>query len=119
MSIEDLLLLKRLSYLLVLKPFGNSCSSISVLDVQVIDCLIRKIPFAREQILSRAIGGKVSRAESWDIGLRTVQLSSTSKPFSSLNLPTLLSIIECHRDEVHFSDFSVLFSAFLIAFTSG
>ncbi|OWM87718.1 gamma-glutamyl peptidase 5-like [Punica granatum] len=52
------------------------------------------------QIISRAIGGKVGRAKSWDIGLRKIQLSLTSKPFSSLNLPTMLSIIECHRDEV-------------------
>ncbi|KAK4747849.1 hypothetical protein SAY87_014435 [Trapa incisa] len=52
------------------------------------------------QILSIAVGGKVGRAKSWDISLRTVQLSPTLTPISSLNLPSSLSIIECHRDEV-------------------
>ncbi|GAB4853339.1 hypothetical protein Ancab_017518 [Ancistrocladus abbreviatus] len=54
------------------------------------------------QILSRALGGKTGRARSgWDIGVTTVQLStSSSKCFSSLKIPTVLSIIECHRDEI-------------------
>ncbi|GMJ03474.1 hypothetical protein like AT2G23970 [Hibiscus trionum] len=54
------------------------------------------------QILCRALGGKTGRAISgWDIGLTTVHLSpSSSKLFSSLKIPTTLSIIECHRDEV-------------------
>ncbi|OIV91585.1 hypothetical protein TanjilG_08997 [Lupinus angustifolius] len=54
------------------------------------------------QILGRALGGKVSRSPSgWDIGVRTITFSSSSLlPFSSLKLPSNLSIIECHRDEI-------------------
>lgn len=52
------------------------------------------------QILGRALGGRVERAKSWDIGLRTVQLSPSFKRFSSLELPAQLSVIECHQDEV-------------------
>ncbi|XP_021816825.1 gamma-glutamyl peptidase 5-like [Prunus avium] len=53
------------------------------------------------QILSRALGGKSGRAiTGWDIGIRTVHLSASSKAFSSLKIPALLSIYEIHRDEV-------------------
>lgn len=53
------------------------------------------------QILSRALGGKVCRNISgWDIGVATVHFSSSSKQIGSLKMPALLSIIECHRDEV-------------------
>ncbi|OIV96186.1 hypothetical protein TanjilG_14863 [Lupinus angustifolius] len=54
------------------------------------------------QILGRALGGKVSRSPSgWDIGVRTITLStSSSLALSSLKLPSNLSIIECHRDEI-------------------
>ncbi|KAL4281444.1 hypothetical protein GQ457_03G003960 [Hibiscus cannabinus] len=54
------------------------------------------------QILSRALGGKTGRALSgWDIGVTSIHLSSSSsKLFSSLKIPTTLSVIECHRDEV-------------------
>nr|KJB77585.1 hypothetical protein B456_012G145300 [Gossypium raimondii] len=54
------------------------------------------------QVLSRALGGKTGRAISgWDIGVTTIHFSSSSsKLFSSLKIPTTLSIIECHRDEV-------------------
>lgn len=53
------------------------------------------------QILGRSLGGKVSRAPSgWDIGIRTIQLSSSTNLFSSLKIPNLLPIIECHRDEI-------------------
>ncbi|TYH85233.1 hypothetical protein ES332_D02G251400v1 [Gossypium tomentosum] len=54
------------------------------------------------QILSRALGGKTGRAISgWDIGVTAIHLSSsTSTLFSSLNIPTTLSVIECHQDEV-------------------
>lgn len=53
------------------------------------------------QILGRALGGKIGRATSgWDIGVTKVQLSSSSKLFSSLKMPSCLSVIECHRDEV-------------------
>lgn len=52
------------------------------------------------QILGRALGGKIGRARAgWDIGITQVQLYP-SKIFSSLNMPTTLSVIECHRDEV-------------------
>ncbi|XP_022726356.1 gamma-glutamyl peptidase 5-like [Durio zibethinus] len=54
------------------------------------------------QIISRALGGKTGRAISgWNIGLTAVHLSSSSsKLFSSLKIPTTLSLIECHQDEV-------------------
>ncbi|KAK7246700.1 hypothetical protein RIF29_41570 [Crotalaria pallida] len=54
------------------------------------------------QILGRALGGKVTRSPTgWDIGVRTITLSSSSSlAFSSLKLPSKLSIIECHRDEI-------------------
>ncbi|XP_054777705.1 gamma-glutamyl peptidase 5-like [Prosopis cineraria] len=54
------------------------------------------------QILGRALGGKVTRSPTgWDIGVRTVTFSSSSSlALSSLKLPSRLSIIECHRDEV-------------------
>ncbi|KAL9284896.1 hypothetical protein ACSQ67_024720 [Phaseolus vulgaris] len=54
------------------------------------------------QILGRALGGKVTRSPTgWDIGVRTITLTP-SLPFSlsSLDLPSRLSIIECHRDEI-------------------
>ncbi|XP_031126059.1 gamma-glutamyl peptidase 5-like [Ipomoea triloba] len=52
------------------------------------------------QILGRALGGKTGRATSgWDIGVTAVHISS-SKLFSSLNLPASLHVIECHRDEI-------------------
>lgn len=54
------------------------------------------------QILGRALGGKVTRSPTgWDIGVRTVTFSlSSSLALSSLKLPSRLSIIECHRDEL-------------------
>ncbi|XP_004491010.1 gamma-glutamyl peptidase 5-like [Cicer arietinum] len=52
------------------------------------------------QVLGRALGGKVAPSPSgWDIGVRSITLSSHVS-FPSLNLPTKLSIIECHRDEI-------------------
>ncbi|KAM7263575.1 hypothetical protein ACFE04_001258 [Oxalis oulophora] len=52
------------------------------------------------QILCRALGGKTGRAVSgWDLGVTTINLSS-NKLFSSLQIPTNLRIIECHRDEI-------------------
>ncbi|KVH93395.1 gamma-glutamyl peptidase 5-like [Cynara cardunculus var. scolymus] len=54
------------------------------------------------QILARALGGKVARAVSgWDIGVRTINFSSSTTIFANLEMPTSLSLIECHRDEVH------------------
>lgn len=54
------------------------------------------------QVLGRALGGKVGRnAAGWDIGVTDINLSSASaKLFASLKIPTTLSIIECHRDEL-------------------
>ncbi|XP_076958841.1 gamma-glutamyl peptidase 5-like [Bidens hawaiensis] len=53
------------------------------------------------QILARSLGGKVARATSgWDIGLRTINFSTSLKSLASLKLPARLSLIECHRDEV-------------------
>ncbi|KAE8687712.1 receptor-like serine/threonine-protein kinase [Hibiscus syriacus] len=54
------------------------------------------------QILSRALGGRTGRANSgWDIRVRTIHISSSSSNlFTSLKIPTTLSVIECHRDEV-------------------
>ncbi|CAL0311992.1 unnamed protein product [Lupinus luteus] len=54
------------------------------------------------QILGRALGGKVSRSPTgWDIGVRTIIFSpSWPLALSSLQLPSHLSIIECHRDEI-------------------
>ncbi|KAL2936738.1 Gamma-glutamyl peptidase 5 [Bienertia sinuspersici] len=54
------------------------------------------------QILARALGGKTGRASSgWDIGLRTIHISSSSnKQFSTYKIPAMLNIIECHQDEV-------------------
>ncbi|WJX64200.1 glucosinolate gamma-glutamyl hydrolase [Trifolium repens] len=52
------------------------------------------------QVLCRALGGKVGPSPTgWDIGVRSITLSSHACP-SSLDLPTKLSIIQCHRDEV-------------------
>ncbi|CAN1326227.1 Gamma-glutamyl peptidase 5, partial [Linum perenne] len=52
------------------------------------------------QVLCRALGGKVGKATTgWDIGLRRVRIvSSFLEDFSEM--PTSLSIIECHQDEV-------------------
>lgn len=54
------------------------------------------------QILGRALGGKVTRSPTgWDIGVRTITLASTLPyTLSSLDIPSKLSIIECHRDEI-------------------
>ncbi|KAK2374959.1 gamma-glutamyl peptidase [Trifolium repens] len=53
-----------------------------------------------EKVLGRALGRKVGPSPTgWDIGVRSITLSSHACP-SSLDLPTKLSIIQCHRDEV-------------------
>lgn len=57
------------------------------------------------QVLCRSLGGKVGKSYSgWDIGLRKVQITKDLSPFSFLrglhDIPTALSIIECHQDEV-------------------
>ncbi|GFS32724.1 class I glutamine amidotransferase-like superfamily protein [Actinidia rufa] len=40
------------------------------------------------------------RPPGWDIGIRTVHFSPSSKLFASLKMPKMLSVIECHQDEV-------------------
>ncbi|XP_027339184.1 gamma-glutamyl peptidase 5-like [Abrus precatorius] len=51
------------------------------------------------QILGRALGGMVSRSPNgWDIGVRTINVSS-SAPLA-YSLPSKLSIFKCHRDEI-------------------
>ncbi|KAK9098035.1 hypothetical protein Syun_025080 [Stephania yunnanensis] len=57
------------------------------------------------QVLCRALGGKVGRADSgWDIGLRKVEMVHDLLQLNFLDdsdeIPTCLSIIECHQDEV-------------------
>lgn len=61
------------------------------------------------QILGRALGGRIGRANSgWDIGITTIYLSSpvhtsssSSKVFpSTFDVPTAMSVIECHQDEM-------------------
>lgn len=55
-------------------------------------------------MLARALGGKVTRATSgWDIGIQTINISTSTKTFANSKLPTRLKLIECHRDEVHFT----------------
>ncbi|XP_027931084.1 gamma-glutamyl peptidase 3-like [Vigna unguiculata] len=54
------------------------------------------------QIIGRALGGKVGRStKGWDIGVKSINISSSLPfSFSSLNLPSHLSIHKCHRDEI-------------------
>lgn len=57
------------------------------------------------QVLCRALGGKVGKAcTGWDLGIRRVKLVKDFSPCSFLDdlteIPTSLSIIECHQDEV-------------------
>ncbi|XP_022135384.1 gamma-glutamyl peptidase 2-like isoform X2 [Momordica charantia] len=56
------------------------------------------------QVLCRALGGKVGRAETgWDIGVRKVQIMESSEwrfVEDMGEMPSNLSIIECHQDEV-------------------
>ncbi|KAK1567072.1 hypothetical protein Q3G72_007761 [Acer saccharum] len=54
------------------------------------------------QILARALGGKTGRSiKGWDIGVTAVHLSSSSsKLYSSLKIPSVLNVIEIHRDEI-------------------
>ncbi|XVF47854.1 hypothetical protein PTKIN_Ptkin03bG0143800 [Pterospermum kingtungense] len=55
------------------------------------------------QVLCRSLGGKVGKACSgWDIGLRKVNIvKDVSVPCSFMDeIPSCLSIIECHQDEV-------------------
>lgn len=52
------------------------------------------------QILARALGGKTGRATNgWEIGVTNVNFFPSKLP-SNFQMPSLLPIIECHRDEV-------------------
>ncbi|XP_027347711.1 gamma-glutamyl peptidase 5-like [Abrus precatorius] len=91
----------------------GSCSDAYGSDTWVRDLLnlIKKLDSMKKkilgicfghQILGRALGGEVSRSPTgWDIGVRSITLSSSlALSLSSLDLPSRLSIIECHRDEI-------------------
>ncbi|XP_042491918.1 gamma-glutamyl peptidase 5-like [Macadamia integrifolia] len=57
------------------------------------------------QVLCRALGGKVERAcGGWDLGLRKVNMIGELPPCSIFDglqeIPSTLTIIECHQDEV-------------------
>nr|DAD27526.1 TPA_asm: hypothetical protein HUJ06_028994 [Nelumbo nucifera] len=61
------------------------------------------------QVLCRALGGKVGRSYTgWDIGLRKVKLMQDLQAhtvFGCLTeIPTFLSIIQCHQDEKEFAE---------------
>jgi len=55
------------------------------------------------QVLCRALGGKTGRAlGGWDIGLRKVTVfDKLSARYSGLEIPSMISIIECHQDKVY------------------
>lgn len=56
------------------------------------------------QVLCKSLGGKVGKACSgWDIGLRKVEIVkdiSVPRFLDDINIPSCLSIIEIHQDEV-------------------
>lgn len=53
------------------------------------------------QILGRALGGKIGRAQNgWDIGVRKITLSSSKLLPSMQPTSSFLKVIEIHRDEV-------------------
>ncbi|KAI3951268.1 hypothetical protein MKW92_035499 [Papaver armeniacum] len=52
------------------------------------------------QILGRALGGKTGRAAGWDVGVVDINLSASASLCDSLQIPTTLSLIEFHRDQV-------------------
>ncbi|KAI5448324.1 gamma-glutamyl peptidase 5 [Lathyrus oleraceus] len=53
------------------------------------------------QIIGRALGGKVVRSTAgWDIDVTTINLLQSSYSNKPLNLPSKLSLFQCHRDEV-------------------
>lgn len=88
--------------------------------LQTLDAMEKKILGIcfGHQVLCRALGGKVRKAYSgWDVGLRKVSIVKELAPrcfFDDLGeIPTSLSIIECHQDEV----FEVPFGAEVIGFS--
>lgn len=94
--------------------YGDDCwiRQLCVL-LQAIDSLQKKILGIcfGHQVLCRALGGKVGKSKSgWDVGLRNVRFNvknivntsscSFLNGFDVDDFPQLLSIIECHQDEV-------------------
>jgi GMP synthase-like glutamine amidotransferase len=55
------------------------------------------------QVLCRALGGNIGRASvGWDIGLRKITVcDKLSAKYSGLEIPSMISIIECHQDNVY------------------
>ncbi|GLU10301.1 hypothetical protein SLE2022_271180 [Rubroshorea leprosula] len=76
--------------------------------LQTLDAMEKKILGIcfGHQVLCRALGGKVGKASTgWDIGLRNVKMMKDLSPCCSIidelgEIPSSLSIIECHQDEV-------------------
>ncbi|EEF33975.1 gamma-glutamyl peptidase 5 [Ricinus communis] len=88
--------------------YGNDCWIIRLCFLlQTLDSMEKKvlgICFGH-QVLCRALGGKVGKASTgWDIGLRKVRIVKDLPPCSFLSdlseIPSSLSIIKCHQDEV-------------------
>ncbi|XVE71694.1 hypothetical protein DITRI_Ditri10aG0172100 [Diplodiscus trichospermus] len=75
--------------------------------LQTLDAMEKKVLGVcfGHQVLCRSLGGKVGKAfTGWDIGLRKVKIVKDMSVTSFLEdmdeIPTSLSIIECHQDEV-------------------
>ncbi|XP_039066383.1 gamma-glutamyl peptidase 3-like [Hibiscus syriacus] len=74
--------------------------------VQTLDAMEKKvlgICFGH-QVLCRSLGGKVGRAPGgWDIGLRKVEIAKDLLVHMEEieEIPSSLSIIECHQDEIY------------------
>ncbi|KAJ6355329.1 hypothetical protein OIU77_005837 [Salix suchowensis] len=75
--------------------------------LQTLDAMEKKVLGVcfGHQVLCRALGGKVGKSYSgWDIGIRRVRivkdLSACRFPGDLTEIPSSLSIIECHQDEV-------------------
>eukprot|EP01018_Ginkgo_biloba_P036726 Gb_25784 [translate_table: standard] len=54
------------------------------------------------QVLCRALGGKNGRSPAgWDLGLRRIRVfDGLTTRFSGLKIPSSLSVVECHQDQV-------------------
>ncbi|KAF3951125.1 hypothetical protein ACB098_01G335000 [Castanea mollissima] len=101
--------------------YGNDIWILKLcLLLQTLDAMEKKvlgICFGH-QVLCRALGGKVGKAYTgWDVGLRKVSIVKDLAPYYFFDdlgeIPTSLSIIECHQDEV----FEVPLGAEVIGFS--